>query len=213
MARAMPSLATTFRTKVDPTLAVARMTEILRNHPRVGHMVREELTLHRCCLIYELAYLRLFGLWEQLLEETIVRYLCGYTFKGHANKVIGGPLNSLTSARARLRQNRAYVLLHNPDAVIRHLNRLFARNRIRPTILSFSQSLQHFAHIRHRIAHDHADARHQFDSTSMYLTGRRYRGGRTGVLLREWTTFRGANVRWLQRIGEELKGIASQLAP
>lgn len=209
----MPPLATEFAARISPAIHIATIAEELRVDPNIGKGVRARLTAYRCRLIYELAYLRLFGIWEQFLEDILLRYVCGYTFGNFANVVRNGPTPTLVAGKARLLANRDYVLLHNPGTVLSHLNRLFQPGDFYQVVQSFQQPLEDFAAIRHRIAHTHEDARQKFDDTCIDLVTKRFPGSRPGFLLREWTTFGGLNVRWLDRIGKELTNIAYQLAP
>lgn len=213
MPRGMPPLASQFRGKVAAILELPVVAEALRADPVVGQTVRQRLTAYRCATLYEQAYLRMFGAWEQFLEDVILRYLCGYTHVGFQNQVINNPAASLAAATTLYLGNKDYVLLHNPTAVLSNLNRLFLPGDFQIVIDSSLQLLQDFANIRHRIAHDHLDARQKFDQTCDDLAGRRFQGGRPGLLLRYRTNFDGDDMRWLGRIGIELGNIASQIAP
>jgi hypothetical protein len=209
----MPSLSRELSTNVNEILDLALMAERLRTHVQAGPSIRRDLNIHRTRLFYELAFLRLFALWEAFLEEVIIRYLCGYTFAGQSETVINGFCPSLVHARMRLSGNRPYVLLQNPGVVIQKANSLFQANcRVVSVVRSFQQPLELYANVRHRIAHDHQDARQKFDSACMHLAGRRFPGGRPGAFLRENTQFSGRQVRWLERIGRELEGIGGQLS-
>src|SRR5690606_29504570 len=113
------------------------------------------------------------------------------------------------AARAMLYGGQDYLLWHNPAHMIKRGRRFFISGRHENIISSFQASLDAFARIRHRIAHDQLDARIKFDAAAMTLAGRRYPGSRPGMLLRDWTTFNGARVRWLERIGDELFAVGS----
>jgi hypothetical protein len=210
----MPPLSKAFSANAQEILDLALMAERLRSHATMGQSIRQELTVQRTRLFYEVAFLKLFASWETFLGDIIIRYLCGYTYAGQAEQVINGFARSLTDAQTRLLGNQSYVLLQNPTKIIGHINRLFQPGcRIAQVVSSFQQSLEDFANIRHRIAHDHQDARRKFDGASMRLAGRRFPGSRPGTLLRETTQFNGLNVRWLERIVRELEGITGQLSP
>lgn len=61
------------------------------------------LTVGRLWLIYEMAFLRLFSLWEGFLEASFLRYMCGYTsVAGPLRMVSGGYLGSLLQAQIDL---------------------------------------------------------------------------------------------------------------
>src|SRR5712672_2619521 len=46
---------------------------------RTIHILVQPLDLNKLELLYELAYLRFFIQWEVFLEQSFLRYLCGYS--------------------------------------------------------------------------------------------------------------------------------------
>lgn len=214
MARNMPPLASQLRTKVREAVDLANMGERLCAHPTIGITVRQELTTYRQYLIYELAYLRAFNQWEIFLESVCLRYLCGYQFMGSTETPVGAFAADLATAKANLYAGNAYLLWHNPQRVITRVNTKFAAgNRLATVIGSALADIENFAAIRHRIAHDHQDARSKFDVACMRLAARRFRGSRPGAFLRIKTLHRGTPVSWLERICDDLCALAAQLAP
>lgn len=192
------------------------MSERLRTDAIIGPRVRRELTAHRQTLLYELAYLRAFNQWEVFLDAVCQRYLCGYKFMGHQENPLARFTSNLSAAETALYGGRPFALWHNPQEVIRRANAHFAPgNRIANVLGSALADLTNFAAIRHRIAHDHEDARVRFDAACMRLAARHFPGSRPGAFLR-LRTVRGAPpvpLSWLERICGDLGALSAQLAP
>lgn len=210
----MPSLATAFRRQVLAALDLVDMSRRLRSDKNIGQTVRSHLTLYRHNLLSELAYLRVFNQWEVCLEEAFLRYLCGYEFMGKAETCLPTISKNIHAARAAVYGKRPYLLWHNPSHVVTRANLHFAAgSRLALVIGSALSDVENFAAIRHRIAHDHNDAKQKFDAATMSLASRRFPGGRPGAFLNHATTLRGNPATWLERICGELCSLASQLAP
>lgn len=173
-----------------------------------------KLTLAHLELIYELAFLRLFNAWEDFLEESIIRYMCGYAHKGGQEKPANGYFRTLDDARVALREGRDYVLWHSPKKTVKRCQK-HLRCSLAETVIGSAQSkLEYFAAIRHRIAHAQSHAKSEFDRVSMILASRRYRGSRPGRLLRDWAPVHGTSPRrWLEQVATELEGLAGQIVP
>ncbi len=77
MSREVASLADQFGAEVRKALGLIEATEKVRSS-NPSAQVKHEFSIYRIELIYELAYLRIFVFWEQFLEESLIRYLCGY---------------------------------------------------------------------------------------------------------------------------------------
>jgi hypothetical protein len=107
---------------------------------------------------------------------------------------------------------RPFALWHNPNTVIDRARRFFVGSFHEIAIASSNARLSDFAAIRHRIVHDQADARRHFDTATMNIVGRRYRGGRPGRFLRDWDNSLNPPVRWLETLGSELSQLANQIA-
>ena len=188
------------------------MAERLRSHPQAGVGIRTDLRVSRVYLIYELAYLRVFNRWEIFLEETLIRYMCGYSFNGQVEiPVTGVHHGNVNAARLHLYNGRAYLLWHDPTKAVQRANANLQNSRHTTVLHPSTLIVEQFATIRNRIAHDQRDAINKFDATCMALVGRRYPGSRPGIFLREWTQFASQNVRWLDRICYELAGLQGNL--
>lgn len=214
MPRKMPALALTFRSEADRALELAKEGETARARLTTGPGHGGVIKLHSLELLYELAFLRIFLAWEVFLEESFLRYLCGY-YGGHGQEttISGSYAGDISAARAILYGHRDYLLWHSPNAVVRRAQAHFVSSRHELVIASIAGRLEHLAQIRHRVAHSQKHARIQFDHASMALSGQRYKGSRPGRFLRDWAPGRSIPTRWVAAIADELSGIAFQITP
>lgn len=214
MSRSMPPLAAQLTAELAVAGDIAAMATRLRASAAIGAEVRKELTIHRTNLVYELAYLKVFNQWEVFLEEVFLRYLCGYRFHGSSETPLAAVCATIADARARVYRTNQYLLWHSPAKVLARANAHFAEgNRVASVVGSALADIERYGHIRHRVAHDQADARQKFDTASMHLAARRFPGSRPGAFLRSMTLYNGMHSTWLERISGELSTLAAQLAP
>jgi hypothetical protein len=208
----MPPLAAEFARRVSESLAVAQAGDLAAAAP-LGSEIRREWHVSRAELLYELAYLRIFIGWELFLEQTFLRYLCGYvSFTGIIyTSVTGAFCATLQDAEASVLRGQQFVLWHNPRAVIDRSRRFLAQCPHESIIASHTTRLTDLAAVRHRIAHGQRDARQRFDTATINLVGRRYRGARPGRFLRDWDRSVSPAQRWLNALGMELGNLAQQM--
>lgn len=214
MARTMPPLAVRFRHRVTDALSLARAGDIAAA-ASIGDPLRTEWHVARAELLYELAYLRIFVEWEMFLEQTFLRYLCGYVSAGGQifHPATGAIPATLQIAESEiLGSGRDYVLWHDPMTVIRRARRFLVDCPHESVIRSNIARLVHLAALRHRIAHGQKDAKRKFDIATINLAGRRYRGARPGRFLRDWDRSVTPGRRWLTTLGSELENLAQQIA-
>jgi len=214
MPRVMPGLAKAF--EADPLRAVdlSQKGETARANLRPGPGRGGLISLQHLELLYELAYLRVFLAWEVFLEESFLRYMCGYA-AGHGQEIptSGKYFGKLETARAALYNQRDYVLWHNPTVVLRRVSAHIDQGRHEGVIRSIAGRLESFARVRHRIAHSQPHAKTAFDQTTMSLCGKRFLGSRPGRFLRDFAPGRPAPVRWLTVVTTELTALAFQITP
>jgi len=213
MPRAMPPLAAQFAQQVDKALVIAEIGERIRISSPRGSIAWRELHPARLEVLYEMAYLRIFILWESFLEESFLRYLCGYsTTVGLAN-LINPPQKTLAAARATLLGGRPYVSWSQPTS-IEGLCRRFINNGLHELVIKSNRArLEWFTWVRNRVAHGSAHSKSQFDIATMGLLGRRYPGASPGRFLRDWVFGVSPVERWIQSIATELKNLAAQIVP
>jgi hypothetical protein len=183
----MPPLAATFNDRGDSSKDLVRSAEVARVSLPVGSIARIDFSATRLEFIYELAYLQIFIAWEIFLEETLLRYMCGYQSQfGQAVMVGGHYFTSLPAAAAALYGGQPFLLWHNPHRVVKRCKGVIQNGRHEAILSSSSADLEDFASIRHRISHGQDDARQKFDAATMRICGQRYRGSRPGRFLRDW---------------------------
>lgn len=213
MPRPLPRLADDFERELNQATGLTTQIETARVVLLGFRDARAEISLTAIELTYELAYLRTFMAWEYFLEGTFYRLLCGYTRLGSQERPKGGAAFSPTiaAAAATVMAGRDYVLWHDVAKVIRRADTHLDPGNFRLVLASASGRLNHFAAVRHRIAHIQEHGQREFDKTTTALTGRRYRASRPGRFLRDWVPAAVPPKRWLHAISEELLGLAHQL--
>lgn len=207
----MPALAAAFAEDVKRALDFACSMEEARDALDPSQK-RALLGPHKLELGYELAYLRIFIAWEDFLEQSFLRYLCGYSaLHGQEQPISGSYCSDLANAKSMLYGSRSYLLWHNPQKVIQRASRFFHTAKHETVVASMQMRIEHYAAIRHRIAHAHA--RLQFDAATAFLVGRRIRGARPGRFLRMWAQHSPMPMRWIDSIALELRQLAFQIVP
>lgn len=209
----MRSLPQNFQAACDTAFALAAAGERVR--AAGGAIAREQLTVHRLEYLYEIAFLRIFIAWEDFLEESFVRYMCG--FGGTAGRAarLGGAayFPTISAAKAALYGTHQYLLWHSPKTIIARSKGYFSAGFHETVLLSNQTRVDWFSNVRHRVAHGQEDAQKKFDVATMSLNGRRYRASRVGRFLRDSDTSQTPPVRWLESIASELAALAFQVVP
>ena len=212
MPRSMPKFAKAFAVSADNAVEFARGIESARAGLDVAKAC-QHLPPPRLELAYELAYLRMFTAWEDFLEESLLRYMCGFSARtGQENPVSGGQYyRTLADAKAALYGKQHYLLWHNPIRVTSRAAQFLSQSRHETVIKSIQGRMEYYAAIRHRIAHAHADD--GFNKATMALAGKRYRGARPGRFLRDWAPHPQTPTRWIDVIANDFRGLAFQIVP
>ncbi len=173
-------------------------------------------TVQKIESLYELAYLRVFSLWESTLESIFYRTLCGYNLSyGKETLVCGQYFRTLAQAEAAVLGTHQFTLWHSQWRNIQRCQQFIRSNPGDPakmeTVLSSRRTLLDWmSAIRHRIAHDQQnDAHHKFESATRGLVGMTYHT--PGRFLREWDTTASTPRRRLDWAIDELVSLASQI--
>jgi hypothetical protein len=208
----MPPLAVHFARRISEALALAQAGD-LAAAVRQDNPLRDEWYVSRVELLYELAYLRIFIEWKLFLEQTFLRYLCGYVSRGGqiCSPISGSFCATLQAAESILLGGRPFALWHDPLRVINRARQLLAHCPHENVIGSHAARLVDLAAVRHRIVHGQSDAKQKFDLATLNLAGRRYRGARPGRFLRDWDNSGTTVRRWLSALGLELGNLAQQI--
>lgn len=212
MPRAMPRFDVQLLSQAQDAIDIINAGECVRSHCPYGSVPWAEWHVARLEALYELAYMRLFVHWELFLEASVHRYMCGYaSLHGQAMMCGGAYYPTLQSAELAFLSGQQYFLWHNPVRVVNRCKLHITAGRHELVINSNRARLEWFGAIRHRIAHGNADARSKFDSATMNIAGRRYRGSRPGRFLRDWAPGAVLPTRWLKSIADELHSLATQI--
>ncbi len=213
MSRQMPPLAAQLQNSVNEALRLSETIEVARVEAVSGSQTSRNLTVWRVYSVYELSYVKLFYLWEDFLESVFLRYMCGYVSTSYTPTLLPGNSfsGSLASAEVTLLAGRRYLLWHNCAGVIQRSRGHFVGCPIEGVLLSNQSRLDHLASIRHRIVHAQSDAKTKFNQATMSLSGKRYRGSRVGLFLRDYVPGGSPPTRWLTQLAQEITGMANQI--
>lgn len=173
--------------------------------------VRRQIGRKELNALYGMAFLSIFGSWEGLVEEVLVRMVAGKSTSTYTPTSQGARLTkkTLTNARLQVLNGRRYLLWHDAtrsaDRVARHVDGSPLEQVLRANI----PELDRFAAIRHAIAHNSADARTSFDVAAIALVGTNMQS--PGELLRTQDFSDPLNpVRWIRKISGSLRAMAQQ---
>ena len=209
----MPPLASRFSEGVDRALSLAQAGEIIRTAFPRSSLVSRELSIARLEALHEMGYLRIFIAWEALLEESFLRYICGYRSPHGLPNLRQDPFKSLNDARNAMLGGANFVSWGRPTGAEQLSRRFICKGLIESVVQSSRARLEWFYWTRNRVAHRSDHSKQQFDNASMSIAGRRYRGAVPGRFLRDWNPGAVPPERWLQTIGTELKDLAAQIVP
>lgn len=211
MPRQLPKLDRNLSLQIANSIALVTRIEVAMAAAAANNAHR--LRIADIELAYELAYLRVFMEWEILLEGSLLRLMCGFAHSQGQEPLIQGAAYraKIADAEAALLGNKQYLLWHNPTHVMNRAGGVFQNSRYEQIIASAQQRLNHFAAVRHRIAHSQKDAAMKFDAASMSLAGKRYAASRPGRFLRDWHPNSNPPTRWLSVVCTELESLARQI--
>jgi len=219
MPRQMPRLDVELSAQVQSAIAIVRAGEIARTC--TDPVVRSQWTPTRIEALYELAYLRAFIAWESCLEALFYRSLCGFASRAGKEMLIAGLAGVAPSGYYRTIAD-AETAVCGSGYALWYVDRIIPRctqflqsgagfpNRQATVLASNRARLKHFEAVRHRIAHDHSDARRKFDAATIFFAGRTYASSRPGRFLAD----RDASTpprRWLDAALTELVGLSGQM--
>jgi hypothetical protein len=170
------------------------------------------LSKHTIYLIMELAFLQMFLAWEDFLEESFVRYMCGgKTASGYRPNLYVSP-SCLDHAYDILRGQRAFIEWSNAGEVLRRARLFFKDGKpYDPAIAGALQELEEMRIFRNGIAHRSATANEQFENLARRLLGYHPRGLVPGFLLASVHSASGQT--FLHRYSDIIKTIAAQIVP
>ncbi len=114
-------------------------------------------------LIVELSFLKIYLAWEQLLEETFIRYMTGgKTFKGYKVSSYVSPKNYI-HAQELINEGKEYSNW-TPDEIIRKASLFFKKEPYKNALKPIIQQLNEMKCIRNRIVHGSHHSNEKFKS-------------------------------------------------
>lgn len=213
MARTLDAVCTQFLSSIAKPLQLPVAAELVRISAPIGSAGRRAFNATKIESIYELAYLRMFGLWERFLEDAFYRLLCGYTAGGNVIPFTPSACRSktLADAETQVLGGRPYKLWHNPQHVVGRSKQFFVSGPHEIVLSSALTRISQLADIRHHIAHATADTQRKYHLATMSIAGARF-GIRAGRFLRSRTVApaTGIQVRWLDLLADDLSSFARQ---
>jgi hypothetical protein len=213
--RRMPRFDLEFDAQTQEAYRIVSAGETV--HSRGGLLGKSEWPVKRIQSLYELAFLRVFAAWEQLLEDVFVYSLCGFKFRRGRRELLvsGAYYPKLTDATAAMLGGNRYLLWADPQKVIRRYNQFISRRPrgalgIQESVISSSAGeLKQLAAVRHRIVHDQDDAKNNFDAATLHFASRTYPTSRPGRFLRDRDAATGQ--QWHDVLAGKLSRLAGQL--
>jgi len=211
MARTMPRLDTQFGALARSAVDLALAGENIRSAAPAGSLFKRELSLPRLEALYETAYLRVFLAWEEFLEQTFLRYICGYASALGSCTLTRPAFRNIADANVDVLGPRDFVSWADPRAVIRR-SQAYTTLGFHETVLNSDLSrLILFKSVRNRIAHSSEHARDEFDAATRTLTSKRYLASSAGRFLRDRATTMPFPKTWLESVTDELVSLSVQV--
>jgi|TARA_R110002020_G_scaffold5703_2_gene23442 hypothetical protein len=197
-----------FEKKVAESEQIVASVEALWQTAPIGSDVRKQITESQLAALYEMAFLALFGHWENFIEECMVRMLSGQGCTNYTPVFVAAPRSpTLTAARLRLLNGRPFLLWYDPvksaDKIAAHVS----GSPLETVLRGSAMHIQNMAAVRHAIAHQSQDALASFKAVSLVMVGVEHAG--PGALLRSQDHSDPLNpTRWLRRLTTDLRGLA-----
>ncbi len=196
---------TAFAQRIDKAEKVVSNVEALwQTAPRRSD-VRRQIGDAELCALYEMAYLSIFGHWENFLEDCLTRMLAGQGCASYSPVLVDPPKSrSLRKARSRLLNKQRFLLWHDPQVSLKRVALHVTGSPLEAALDGAKTTLARYAAIRHAIAHRSDDTRNEFLSAATGLTGVAHTS--PGALLRAQDHSDPLNpVRWIRNISADLR--------
>lgn len=165
--------------------------------------------------VYEVSYLLAYSSWENFLEQTFFRFLCGYENSSGSISLAPGIVKCKTIQQANLLVlgGKQFKLWHNPQIVIDRSKGFFTSGPHEAVLNSAKADIDNFAAIRHYVAHRSEDTKLKFKSAAVSMIGGSLAGDRPGRFLRLNTIdpVTNTSMTWLDRICGDIERYAKQI--
>jgi len=206
----MDHILTDFRKKINESLSLANDAVSLKElRGNTYRNIRKSKTY----LIVELSFLQLFISWEQFLEQTFVRYMCGgITCNGYSPKRFVQP-KTLEHAGDIIMQGRPYVDWTKLDEVITKAELYFDKGEpFADTLRNASAQLEDMKMLRNRITHRSKHSEEKFRGLVLQKMGYNPRGMVPGRFLLEKIPRSSARTV-LQQYGDLILALGNLIVP
>lgn len=197
-----------FEKRVTESEQIVSSVEALWQTAPLGSQVRRQINEVQLAALYEMAYLSLFGHWENFIENCLVRMLAGQGCSAYTPSVVVPPkAPSLVASRARVLGGRSFMLWYDPIKSAERVATHVAGSPLEAVLRSSSTHIQNMAAVRHAIAHQSKDALASFRIASLSMTGVSH--NKPGDLLRSQDHSDPLNpTRWLRKFTTDLRQLA-----
>ena len=206
----MPQLAHTLNSRIAHALELVNAGEGVHSQLLPSSPVCRAFHPARLQLLYELAYLRVFITWESFLEQSFLRYLCGYTCGPGPETLLQPRCRSVPAAARLVLGSSNFVSWQNTQKILSRCRQFVDRGRHETVIRSHQSRLDSYAAIRNHIAHRSAHSTTEFDRATIALSGHRFRGSSAGLFLRSRDV---SSRRWLVTVAKDLINLSAQIVP
>ncbi len=208
----MPSLTNSqseFDRQVSRGEAIVANVEALWQTAPRGSDVRRQIGSNELSALYEMAFLTIFGHWENFVEDCVVRMAAGQGTVSYTPNLVTPPrAPSLKAARQQVLGGRPYLLWYDPVRCIARVQAQVTGSPLENALSANQGSLQHYAAIRHAVAHRTTDSLQAFQTAALALTGVAHSS--PGELLRTQDHSDPLNpVRWLRKISSDFRKVAA----
>lgn len=199
----------TFNKRVDESEQVVSSVEALWQTAPLRSDIRRHVGGAQMSALYEMAYLSLFGHWENFIEECLARMLVGQGSNAYTPALTSPPkAKTLAEARVRILNGQRFLLWYDPARSATRVGQHVVGSPLESVLLSAQTKIEHYAAVRHAIAHTSADAQASFKASSVALSGVAHRS--PGTLLRSQDHSDPLNpLRWVRHISTDLRRFAT----
>lgn len=197
-----------FDRKVTESEQIVSSVEALWQTAPMGSQVRRQIDESQLSALYEMAYLSLFGHWENFIQDCTVRMIAGQGCPSYSPTVVTPPAaRTLSSARTRVLGGKKFLLWYDPvrsaDRIASHV----AGSPLESMLRTSATDIQNLSAVRHAIAHQSEDALLSFKTASFLIGGIEY--ATPGELLRSQDHSDPLNpTRWLRKFTNDLRLLA-----
>jgi len=197
-----------FEKKVTESEQIVSSVEALWQTAPAGSHVRRQIHEGQLAALYEMAYLSLFGHWENFIEDCTVRMLAGQGSPMYSPSIVLSPrARTLIEARARVLGGRHFLLWYDPSKSADRIASHVSSSPLEAVLRSSSDDIGRMASIRHAIAHQSEDALASFRAASVSMVGVEHQ--KPGELLRSQDHSDPLNpTRWLRKLTTDLRSFA-----